>query len=117
MQPDRLRRLPHGSRVRHDGEERESGSNAQHARHEERGAPAEYVHQRTGDQGGGGEAEIAPQSVPAERGAELRRRSDEHGDADRMVDGGENTDQRKPEPNLPRRAGETGEDERGADAE
>ena len=67
MQADRLRLLRHRAWLRHQQQERDARDNGGEAGQEECGAPAPQVHQGARDDGGEGEAEVAPQAVPAER--------------------------------------------------
>ena len=107
-----LRRLPAGED--HIGD---AGGDGDQARQDEHRAPAPLVSQRARRDAGGGDAQIAPHAIDAQRLAQLFRIRGDHGDADRMIDRGEQSDQRQPDCQLQRRAGKAGQDRGHADAQ
>ena len=72
------------------------------ARHVEGGAPVDKGQDQPGQQGRAGDAHIAPHAVDAEPPADIAAALDDHGDADRMIDGGKDADNRQPDADLER---------------
>ena len=86
------------------------------ARNHECGAPGEVVDHHTDEYRCYGVAGVTEGAVDAEAHALLARRGDDPGDADRVVDGGEQADQGEPREDHVRTVGETGNDGAGADS-
>jgi len=87
------------------------------ARHDEGGAPAPPLHQQPREQGRAGHAQIARQAVDADDHPGAAGPLHEHGDAHRMINGREETDERQPRRKLPWPLRQRGEQRRRPQAE
>ncbi len=96
----------------HDAEE-----DARDARDGERCAPTEPFDEQAGDERGERDAEIAGQTVDADRRARIARVLHEHRDADRVIDRCERADERERGRELPRVLNGRAEQRGGAHAE